>query len=197
MKRQIRALIWLALAALATSCTTYRVKDVDGRALAAKAQKARIVGVQTAGGSVAFSEEDPAVITEGVVLGSVYMTYQLDPRDIADVSSSPAGPEVVLKDGNRFRVMASKAKGDGVECETIKPVVVPLDDVVKAKLRVKDAVGSIFGTLGAAILVVGVAALDDRGQRRRCGRVRSGGQRHGRLHRLPSRARCSAGRRAP
>ena len=97
-----------------------------------------------------------------MVLGSVYMTYQLDPRDIADVSSSPAGPEVVLKDGNRFRVMASKAKGDGVECETIKPVVVPLDDVVKAKLRVKDAVGSIFGTLGAAILVVGVAALEPR-----------------------------------
>ena len=39
----MRALAWLALAALATSCTMYRVKDVDGRVLAAKAQKAKIV----------------------------------------------------------------------------------------------------------------------------------------------------------
>ena len=160
VKRHVRALAWLALAALATSCTMYRVKDVDGRALAAKAQKAKIVSVQTAGGSVAFSEDDPAGVRDGAVVGSVYMTYKLDPRDVADVSSSPAGPEVVLKDGSRFRVAASKSKGEFVECETVKPVVVPLDEVVKAKLRVKDTVGSIFGTLGAAVLLVGVVALD-------------------------------------
>jgi hypothetical protein len=160
MIKLIRALAWLALAALATSCTMYRVKDIDGQALAAKAAKAKIVGVQTALGSVAFSEDDPAAVRDGVVSGSVHRTYQLDPRDVADVSSGPAGPEVVLKDGTRFRVTASKSKGEWVECETVKPVFVPLEDVVKAKLKVKDAVGSIFGTLGAAVLVVGVAALE-------------------------------------
>ncbi len=150
----------LAAVILATSCTIYRTKVVDAKGLEARAVKAKVVGVETASGSVVFPKDEPAAVQNGAVVGNVYATYDLTAWDIADIASHRSGPEVVLKDGDRFRVLSSRKKGERVVCQTVKPAVVPLDEVVKAKIRVKDAAASILGTIGAAVLIVGVVALD-------------------------------------
>jgi hypothetical protein len=159
-RRRLRWIACLAAAWLATSCTIYRTKIVDAKALSVKAAKAKVVGVETAAGPVVFAKDEPAVVRDEAVVGNVYATYDLAAWDVADVSGGRSGAEVVLKDGNRFRVASSRTKGERVQCQTVKPVAVPLDEVVKAKLRVKDTAASILGSIGAAVFVVGVVALD-------------------------------------
>ncbi len=159
-RRRVRALAWLALAALATSCTVYKVKDMDGRALAAKGKRGRIVSVHTAERYIVFSEKDPAEVKDGAVVGSLRMIYTLDPFDIAEITTSRAGPKIVLKDGTRFRAAASKPVGERVECEAVQAVYVPLDEVVRAKVKTVNTAASILGTLAGAVLVVGALAID-------------------------------------
>ena len=160
MKRPVRLAACLAVAMLATSCTVYKIKDMDAKALAAKGKRGRIVSVQTAEGSIAFSEKDPAEVKNGAVVGRLREIHTLAPFDIAEIAPGPTGPKVVLKDGRRFQVAASQSVGDGVECEAVKAVYVPLDEVVRARVRVKDTAASILGTLAGAVLVVGALAID-------------------------------------
>ena len=160
MNKQRRWLLCLALAALATSCTFYRVKDVDGKALAAKGTKGKIVSVQTAEGTVAFAENDPAAVQGEAIVGNVYEALTYDPADVADVAPGKTGPSVVLKDGTRFRAASILADGELLECLAARTVCIPLDEVVRAKVRTVDTVGSIVGTLAGVVLVAGAVALD-------------------------------------
>ena len=160
MNKHSRWLLCLALAALATSCTFYRVKDVDGKALAAKGTKGKIVSVQTAEGTFAFDKNDPAAVQGEAIVGTVYEALTYDPADIADVAPGKNGPSVVLKDGTRFRAASLLADGESLECLAARTVCIPLDEVVRAKVRTVDTVGSIMGTLAGVVLVAGAVALD-------------------------------------
>jgi hypothetical protein len=160
MKRPARLIACLAAAALAACCTVYKIKEMDGKALAAKGNKGRIVSVTTAEGPVNFSEKDPAEVKGGGVVGSLREICTVDPLDFAEIAPGKGGPNVVLRDGRRFRVAASKSVGESVECEAVKAVYVPLDEVVRAKVRTVNSAASILGTLAGVVLVAGMVALD-------------------------------------
>lgn len=160
MKRPAWLIACLITAALAACCTVYKIKEMDGKTLAAKGKRGKIVSVMTAQGPVNFSEKDPAEVKDGAVVGSLREIYTIDPLDIAEIAPGKAGPNVVLRDGRRFRVAASKSVGESVECEAVKAVYVPLDEVVRAKVRTVNSAASILGTLAGVVLVAGAVALD-------------------------------------
>jgi hypothetical protein len=160
MKRPARLIACLAAACLAAACAVYKFKDMDGKALAAKGRRGRIMSVQTAEETFTFSEKDPVEVKNGVVLGSLRVVYTFDPFEISAVIPAQPRPRIVLTDGSRFQVAASRHVEDRVRCETIKPVAVPLDEVTRARVRVTNTGASILGTLGAAVLLVGAVALD-------------------------------------
>jgi hypothetical protein len=160
MKRHLRWAACLAAAAVATSCAAYSFREMDAKTLAAKGRKGKILSVQTAAGPVSFSEEDPASVKDGAVVGNVHMSYTLDPLDIVEITPQGKTPNIVLKDGSRFRVTSTHPKGEMFVCEAVKTVCVPLDEIVRANVRTVNAAGSILGTLAGAVLVVGAVAVD-------------------------------------
>lgn len=160
MKKHIRLIGCLAAAFLATACTVYKYKDLDGPALA-KHRKGQILSVDTDGETFQFSPKAPPVVKDGAVVGAQHWNYTVDPVDIVDLAPEKSAARVVLKDGTRFLV-ASSAPGDGgtVKCEAIKPVVIPLDEVVRARVRTVNAGASILGSLAGVVLVAGALILD-------------------------------------
>jgi hypothetical protein len=160
MNRNNRWPLILSLALLATSCTFYHVKNVDGKALAAKRPKGQIVGVYTANDAVAFSADDPAVVEAGAVVGTAHLAYMIDPFDIADISPALPGPNVVLKDGTRFRAAESRPAGNAIACEALRTVYVPLDEVVRADIRSVDHVASVLGSIAGVALFAASLGLE-------------------------------------
>jgi len=150
----------LMASALAISCTVYKIRDLDGKALAAKPPKGRIISVSTAAGRVDFRENDPGQMKDKAIIGNVYGTLTLDPLDIADVTSLGPRAAVVAKDGSRFQVLASRRSADGIECDVVRPKRIPIDEVVTAKVRSVNAAATLLSTLGGAVLLAGVVALD-------------------------------------
>jgi hypothetical protein len=159
MTKHLRLAAALAAALLATACTVYKFKDLDGPALA-KSKKGVILQVQTADDTVGFSPNDPPVVKDGAVVGSVHMTYSVDPQDIVELSPEKKAARVVLKDGTRFLVTSSGADGEVIRCEAVKPVSIPLDEIVRAQVRTVNSGASALNTLAGVLLVAGALALD-------------------------------------
>jgi hypothetical protein len=155
-----RAIASLMLAALFTSCTVYRVKDMDAKTLAAKGRKSKIIGVTTKTGYIEFRKKDPAGVKGNGVVGNVYGAYDIHLYDIADMTPAGKRAKVVLKGGDRFQVLSSWRIGDTLKCEVVRPTWIPLDEVVSASVRTVNAAASVFTTLGGAVLLVGALALD-------------------------------------
>lgn len=150
----------LAAAALAASCTVYKIKDIDGKALAAKPPKGKIISVTTAEKRVDFAYKDPARVKDGAIVGNVHASLALDPFDIADMTKANKLLRVVHKDGDRFLVLSSQKADDNVLCHVVYPKYIPLEDVVSVKLKSVNTAASILSSLGGAVLLVGALALD-------------------------------------
>jgi hypothetical protein len=159
MTRHFRLAAALAAALLATACTVYKFKELDGPALA-KSKKGTIMQVQTADGTVAFSPGDPPVVKDGAVVGGLHMTYSVDPQDIVELSPEKKAARIVLKDGTRFLVTSSGADGERILCEAVKPVSIPLDEIVRAQVRTVNTGASVFNTFAGVLLAAGAVALD-------------------------------------
>jgi hypothetical protein len=159
MTRHLRLAGALAAALLATACTVYKYKDLDGAALA-KSKKGTILQVQTADDTVGFSPSDPPVVKDGAVVGGLHMTYSVDPQDIVELSPEKKAARIVLKDGTRFLVTASGADGERILCEAVKPVSIPLDEIVRAQVRTVNTGASVFNTFAGVLLAAGAVALD-------------------------------------
>jgi hypothetical protein len=151
MRRHLRLSGALAAALLATACTVYKYKDLDGAALA-KSKKGTILQVQTADDTVGFSPSDPPVVKDGAVVGGIHMTYSVDPQDIVELSPEKKAARLVLKDGTRFLVTASGADGERILCEAVKPVSIPLDEIVRAQVRTVNTGASVFNTFAGVLL---------------------------------------------
>lgn len=164
MNRKSRWPLILALALLATSCTFYHVKNMDPKVLAGKGPKGQIVSVRTARESFEFPVEDPAVVRDGAVLGNVHLAYTVDPFDIADISPASPGPNVVLKDGTRFRAPDSRPDGEVIVCEALRTVCIPADEVVRIGVRKVDGLASVLGSIAGAALFVAALAVDPDGE---------------------------------
>jgi hypothetical protein len=160
MQRHLRLLGCLAAAFLATACTVYKYKVIDGPALA-KQKRGQILNVETAGETIQFSPKEPPVVKDGILVGGVHWNYTVDPLDVVDVTREKNAARVVLKDGTRFLV-ASSAPGEGgvVKCEVIKPVVIPLDEVVRARVRTVNTGATVLSALAGVVLVAGALVLD-------------------------------------
>jgi hypothetical protein len=159
MTRHLRLAAALAAALLATACTVYKFKDLDGPALA-KSKKGTIMQVRTADETIEFSPSDPPAVKDGAVVGGVHMSYIIDPADIVELSPEKKAARVVLKDGTRFLVTSSGAEGDVIRCEAVKPVSIPLDEIVRAQVRTVNTGASVFNTFAGVLLVAGALALD-------------------------------------
>jgi hypothetical protein len=160
MRKHIRLIGCLAVAFLATACTVYKYKDLDGPALA-KHRKGQILSVETDGETFQFSPKEPPVIKDGAVVGAQHWSYTVDPVDIVDLAPERNAVRLVLKDGTRFLVASSApGEGDVVKCEAIKPVVIPLDEVVRARVRSVNAGATVLGSLAGVVLVAGALILD-------------------------------------
>ena len=160
MKRTRLIFLSLAAAVALSSCTVYKIKDLDPPALAAKGQKAKVLAVQTKEGLVEFREGDPAMLKGPGIVGNVYLDYEFDPFEIADIVPSGKRAKVVLRGGDRLDILSSVRADDTLRCEAVKPIWIPLEDVVRAKVSVADTGGSVLATLAGAVLFVGVVALD-------------------------------------
>ncbi len=161
MTRHLRLAGALAAALLATACTVYKLKDLDGPALA-KAKTGTIMQVRTADETIEFSPDDPPVVKDGAVVGGLHMTYSVDPQDIVELSPEKKAARIVLKDGTRFLVASSVADGERILCEAVKPVSIPLDEIVRAQVRTVNTGASVFNTLAGVLLAAGAVALDYR-----------------------------------
>ncbi len=152
----------LAAAVLAAACTVVKVKDLDARALAAKGKRGKIVSVWAGDGTVAyaFSVNDPAVVRDGAVVGNMHTLWTIDPSGVADVAPGAAGPRIVMKDGTRFRVVASRPRGEQIECEAVQAIWIPLDEVARAKVRTVNAAAAVFNVFAGVAIVAGALVLD-------------------------------------
>lgn len=150
----------LAAAALSVSCAVYRVKELDGKAVAAKPPKGKIVSVTTAEKMIDFAYKDPARVKDGAIVGNVHASLALDPFDIADMTKADKLLRVVYKDGDRFMVLSSLKATDKILCHVAYPQYIPLEDVVSVKLKSADTAASILGSLVGAVLLVGALAVD-------------------------------------
>ena len=159
MTRHLRLAAALAAALLATACTVYKLKDLDGPALA-KVKNGTIMQVQTAAGTVAFSPSDPPEVKDGAVVGGLHMTYSVDPQDIVELSPEKKAARIVLKDGTRFLVASSVADGEKILCQAVKPVSIPLDEIVRAQVRTVNSGASVFNTFAGVLLAASAVALD-------------------------------------
>jgi hypothetical protein len=152
----------LAAAALSVSCAVYRVKELDGKAVAAKPPKGKIVSVTTAEKRIDFAYKDPARVKDGAVVGNVHAALTLDPFDIADMTKADKLLCVVYKDGDRFLVLSSRKARDKILCRVAYPQYIPLEDVVSVKLKSMDAAASILGSLAGVVLLAGALVVDAR-----------------------------------
>lgn len=159
MTKYLRLAGALAAALLATACTVYKFRELDGPALA-KSKTGTIMQVQTGDGTVVFSPSDPPVVKDGAVVGGLHMTYSVDPQDIVELSPEKKAARIVLKDGTRFLVASSVADGERILCEAVKPVSIPLDEIVRAQVRTVNTGASVFNTLAGVVLAAGAVALD-------------------------------------
>jgi hypothetical protein len=159
MTKHLRLAAALAAALLATACTVYKLKELDGPALA-KSKKGTIMQVWTADETIEFSPDDPPVVKDGAVVGGLHMTYSVDPQDIVELSPEKKAARIVLKDGTRFLVASSVADGERILCEAVKPVSIPLDEIVRAQVRTVNTGASVFNTFAGVLLVAGALALD-------------------------------------
>ena len=164
--REAKGRTWTALAAcvaaaaLTVSCTVYRIKEIDGKALAAKPPKGKIISVTTAGERTDFAHKDPAQVKDGAIVGNVHAKLSLDTSEIADVIPAGKQVRVVCKDGDRFLVLSSLRVEDKVLCDVAYPKHIPIEDVVSVKVQSVNTAASILSTLGGAVLLVGALALD-------------------------------------
>jgi len=133
---------------------------MDGRALAAKGRRGKIISVQTADESIAFAASDPPAVKNGALVGNLHLTYTIDPLDIADITGGGTGPKVVLKDGSRFRVVSSWAEGDKIFCQAVKARWIPLDRITRARVRKINGPASVLKALAGVVVFVGVLAID-------------------------------------
>ena len=150
----------LSAVAFASACSVYKIKDMDGRALAAKGRRGKIISVQTADESLTFAASDPPAVKNGALVGNLHLTYTVDPLDIADITGGGAGPKVVLKDGSRFRVVSSRAEGDKIKCQAVKARWIPLDRITRARVRKINGPASVLKALAGVVVFVGVFAID-------------------------------------
>ena len=164
MKKNVVTTGLLAAVLLGNACAFYHVKRMDPKVLAGTGPKGQIVGVRTAGEAFAFPADDPAVVRNGMVLGNVHMGCFLDPVDIVDISPGRLGPNVVLRDGSRFQSPDSRPDGEGVSCEAVRTVCVPVDEVLGVDVRKLDGLGSVLGTLAGVALFAAAVTLDGEGE---------------------------------
>ncbi|MEN6559400.1 MAG: hypothetical protein ABFD52_01310 [Acidobacteriota bacterium] len=150
----------LSAVSLAAACSVYKFKDMDGRALAAKGRRGKIISVQTADESITFAASDPPAVKNGALVGNLHLTYTIDPLDIADITGGGTGPKVVLKDGSRFRVVSSRAEGDKIKCQAVKVRWIPLDRIMRARVRKINGPASVLKALAGVVVFVGVFAID-------------------------------------
>ena len=116
--------------------------------------------VRTADETIEFSPSDPPVVKDGAVVGGLHMTYSVDPQDIVELSPEKKAARIVLKDGTRFLVASSVADGERILCEAVKPVSIPLDEIVRAQVRTVNTGASVFNTFAGVLLAAGAVALD-------------------------------------
>jgi len=159
MRTSFRLVGGLAAASLISACTVYSYKDLDGRALA-KVKNGTIMQVQTADETIEFALNDPPVVKNGIIIGGVHIATVIDPADIVELSPEKKAARVVLKDGTRFLVASSESDGETIRCEAVKPVAIPLDEVVLAQVRTVNAGASALNALAGVLLVAGAVALD-------------------------------------
>ena len=152
--------------------------------------------VRTADETVEFSPSDPPVVKDGAVVGGLHMTYSVDPQDIVELSPEKKAARIVLKDGTRFLVASSAADGERILCEAVKPVSIPLDEIVRAQVRTVNA-----GSLGPQRARRRLARRRRLGPRLRARyrrwRIRSDRFVHGRSRVLLHRIRPRSHRRGP
>jgi len=162
MKRPVRLIACLVAAVLATSCTVVKIKYLDAQALAAKGRRGKIVSVQSADASVVynFSKDDPAIVKDGAIFGNTHSLRTFDLFEVAEIALGAAGPRIVLKDGSRFQATASRAQDERIECEAVKTVWIPLDEVGSAKVRTDNAAAAVFNAFAGIALVAGALVID-------------------------------------
>jgi hypothetical protein len=154
----------LSVALLLASCTVYKVRDMDAKALAAlKPEKGKILAVKTKADVIEFPEGDPAKLSGAGIVGHLRGSIDIDPTDIADLAPAGKRAKVVLRGGDRIDVVSSRPSGDVLQCEFAKATWIPLDEVVRAKVKTVDAAGSILSTLAGVVLIAGALALDSSG----------------------------------
>jgi len=151
----------LSLALLLASCTVYKVREMDAKALAAaKSEKGKILAVKTKTDVIEFPEDDPAKLSGAGIVGNLHGYIDIDPYDIADLVPAGKRAKVVLRGGDRIDVVSSRPSGDVLQCEFAKATWIPLDEVVRAKVRTVDTAASVLSTLAGVVLVAGALALD-------------------------------------
>lgn len=152
-KKSARAVVGLALAVLFASCTVYKIKELSPKAIAAKGGKANIVAVQTKTEKLTFPEGEPARVVDGAVVGKFQVSVGIDPYEIAEATRIKKRAQVVMKDGTRYEVVASRPSGEHFVCDALAPVCIPLDDVLRAETRVTDAGLTVLSTIGGAVIL--------------------------------------------
>ena len=152
-KKGTRAIAWLTLTVLFASCTVYKIKELSPKAIAAKGGKANIIAVQTRSEKLTFSGEEPARIVDGAVVGKFQVSVGIDPYEIAEATRIKKRAQVVMKDGTRYEVVASRPSGEHLVCDALVPVCIPLDDVLRAETRVTDAGLTVLSTIGGVVIL--------------------------------------------
>jgi hypothetical protein len=163
MRKQPPVAVLLALALLASGCTVYKIKELDANSLAARKKNDKVLAVETKDGVVQFRGDDPAKLEGAGIVGRLYGVQSIDPGEIADLAPSGKRAKVVLRDGRRYEVLASHDSGDSLACEVAATTWIPLDVVVKARIRAVDTAASVLSTLAGVVLVAGALALDSSG----------------------------------
>jgi hypothetical protein len=153
MTRAARAIAWLTLAVLFASCTVYKIKELSPKAIATKGGKTHIVAVQTEMRKYTFRGEEPARIVDGAVVGKFQVSVGIDPIDIAEATRVKKRAQVVMKDGTRYEVVASRPSGEHLVCDALVPVCIPLEDVLRAETRVTDAGLTVLSTIGGVVIL--------------------------------------------
>jgi hypothetical protein len=159
MRTLFRSIGMVAAVALASACAVYSYKAFDGQGLA-KPVKGKIIKVRTAYATYDFLTGDPPAVKNGAVIGNLYLTEKIDPLDIVELTPEKKAARILLRDGRRFLVLRSLAKGDAFLCNVVKAVCIPLDEIVRAEVRKTNVGASIFTTVAGVALIAGAIALD-------------------------------------
>ncbi len=152
-KKSARAVAGLTLVVLFASCTVYKIKELSPKAIAAKGGKANIVAVETKTEKLSFPEGEPARVVDGAIVGKFQASVEIDPFEIAEATRVKKRAQIVMKDGARYEVLASRPSGEHLVCEALVPICVPLDDVLHAETRVTDAGLTVLSTIGGVVIL--------------------------------------------